>query len=265
MKVARLRTLAVASAPLLAAGSAPAAFAGITTESKPNELGIRVCNVYAVFDQPGVDRIQAVAGTWNNPLAVSVIDGTFFQADPFDLDTPPNPAFFEFFPEARYDSFVTIGVKSFNPNDPGVPEGQPEDNLVLSAGFPGFGKSTFEGDQLAWAVIPSDAQGDPFNPDFVAGDGRVLIMQLATLDGVGFEGSFVVQVEGDAGVEVIPVSFVHTCVWDCVGDDGYISIDEFLAVIGTWGQTGVPCDYYGDGVGIDDFLAVLGLRGPCPP
>ncbi len=264
MKVKNLWTLVGASAPLILTGSTPADFTGLTTVSKPNEFGIRVCNVYAEFDQPGVDHIEGVAGTVNNPLTISVIGGSFFQSDPVDTDTPPNPLLFDFFPEARYDTFVTIGVKSFNVSDPGVPEGEPEDNLIVVAGFPGFGDTTLEGDRVAWAVVPIHAQGDPFNPDFVAGDGRVLIMQLATLDGVGFEGSFNVQVSGDEGIELIPVSFTHTCVWDCVGGDGIIGIDEFLAVIGMWGQTGVPCDVNGDGVGIDDFLAVLGLWGPCP-
>ena len=55
-----------------------------------------------------------------------------------------------------------------------------------------------------------------------------------------------------------------TCPWDCGNGDGIIGIDEFLQVLGTWGQVGVPCDVNGDGVGIDDFLAVLGLWGPCP-
>ena len=54
------------------------------------------------------------------------------------------------------------------------------------------------------------------------------------------------------------------CPWDCAGFPGIVSIDEFLAVIGTWGQSGVPCDYDGGGVGITDFLTVLGRWGPCP-
>ena len=54
------------------------------------------------------------------------------------------------------------------------------------------------------------------------------------------------------------------CPWDCIGDDGIVGIAEFLAVLGTWGQTGVPCDFDGDGVGITDFLKVLGVWGVCP-
>ena len=54
------------------------------------------------------------------------------------------------------------------------------------------------------------------------------------------------------------------CPWDCVGDDGEIGIDEFLAVLGGWGGPG-PCDFDGDGtIGILEFLKVLGVWGPCP-
>ncbi len=57
---------------------------------------------------------------------------------------------------------------------------------------------------------------------------------------------------------------VAPCPWDCINGDGEIGIDEFLAVLGSWGQTGVPCDVDGGGVGITDFLKVLGLWGACP-
>ena len=58
-----------------------------------------------------------------------------------------------------------------------------------------------------------------------------------------------------------------SCPWDCVGDDGEVGIDDFLAVLGLWGSGHVdePCDFDGDGeVGITEFLKVLGLWGPCP-
>ena len=54
------------------------------------------------------------------------------------------------------------------------------------------------------------------------------------------------------------------CPWDCADGDGMIGIEEFLAVLGTWGQSGAPCDFDGGGVGITDFLKVLGVWGPCP-
>ncbi len=57
-----------------------------------------------------------------------------------------------------------------------------------------------------------------------------------------------------------------SCPWDCVGNDGEIGIDEFLAVLGRWGVApNNPCDFDGDGmIGINEFLKVLGLWGPCP-
>ena len=66
------------------------------------------------------------------------------------------------------------------------------------------------------------------------------------------------------GVKLVSAECEDPCPWDCVGDDGVIGIEEFLAVLGTWGDVGVPCDLAGDGVGIDDFLKVLGFWGPCP-
>ena len=122
MKLKALAVAAGVSAPLFLVGSAPAGFVGIKTVSKPNPFGLFVVNVYAEFDAPGEDRMFAISGTPLAPLSISVIDGTYFQHE-FGVDRPPNPAVFEFAPSLRYDTFVTIGVKSFNPNDPGNPEG----------------------------------------------------------------------------------------------------------------------------------------------
>ena len=57
----------------------------------------------------------------------------------------------------------------------------------------------------------------------------------------------------------------QTCPWDCAQPpDNEVGIEEFLAVLGGWGQPG-PCDFDGDGqVGIEEFLKVLGVWGPCP-
>ena len=54
------------------------------------------------------------------------------------------------------------------------------------------------------------------------------------------------------------------CPWDCGDGDGAVGIGDFLAVLGTWGEVGVPCDFDGGGVGISDFLKLLGLWGACP-
>ena len=53
------------------------------------------------------------------------------------------------------------------------------------------------------------------------------------------------------------------CPWDLDGD-GDVGITDFLLVLSTWGQSGVPADIDCDGsVGILDFLAVLANWGPC--
>jgi hypothetical protein len=55
------------------------------------------------------------------------------------------------------------------------------------------------------------------------------------------------------------------CPWDCaIPHDKMISIVDFLALLATWGQVGVPCDFDGGGVGITDFLKMLARWGPCP-
>ncbi len=56
-----------------------------------------------------------------------------------------------------------------------------------------------------------------------------------------------------------------TCPWDCGGvADGQVSVVDFLALLGQWGQAGVPCDFDGGGVSVTDFLQLLGAWGPCP-
>ena len=56
----------------------------------------------------------------------------------------------------------------------------------------------------------------------------------------------------------------HALSWDCADGDGNVGIEDFLALLGVWGQTGVACDIDGGGVGITDFLALLAAWGPCP-
>ena len=272
----KVRTLALAaglSAPLVLAGSASAGFTGLSTVSKPNEFGIFVCNVYAEFDNTE-DHLQAVFGQPENPSFINVIDGTFFL-HPFHSFGAPNPLLFEVFPELRYDTFFTIGVKSFNPQDPGNPEGQPADNLVFSAGFPLFGESSIDLCQLGCAgyfVVTGEPQGSPFNPDFVAGDGRLLIGQFSTEDGIGIEGQLNLQFVSGRNLEVVVATFQHMlaqpCPWDVapMGGDGIVGITDFLELLAQWGtDPGGPPDLDGDGnVGINDFLELLANWGPCP-
>ena len=207
MKVKALSLLAGVSVPLILTGSASAGFVGLSSELKENPFGLTVVNLYANFDNPGNDHMIAMGGTPMTQLTFSAIGGNFFQS-PFGSDRPPNPALFELYPSLRYDTFVTIGVKSINVNNPGVPEGQPEDFMILTPSWPGFDEAELRVTMDAWAVTPDHAQGDPFDPLYVGGDGRTLIGQFsvdAVGPGVGVEGVMVIQYvsDGQSGTEFV--------------------------------------------------------------
>jgi len=221
-----------------------------------------VVNVYAVFDGPGDDLMQGVGARGISPLFIEVVDGTFYQ-HPFGNDKAPGAAAADFFPSLAFDTFVTIGVKSVDPK--GLYGGQPEDETSLGINWPGFGPSTVETTSGFWGVSSAYAQADPFNADFVAGDGAVLIGQFSTEDGVAIRGTMLLQVtsNGDTLTEV--VSFEHLfCPWDCANGDGLVGINDFLAVLAQWGLVGSSCDFDGGGVGITDFSELLANWGPCP-
>ncbi len=207
MKVKTLCLLAGTCAPLIGTASIQAAYTGLVVESKPNGFGIFVCNVYAQFNNPGADFLQSVLGTPGAPMNISVMGGTFYQ-NPLGTDRPPNPAIFPIFPSLRYDTFVSIGVKSFNPNDPGNPEGAPDDNLNLSPQWPGFGPGSLQGNNLGWALTLLDAQGDPFDAAYNS-DGRVLIGQFATTDGLGIQGTVFLGYFSDDVYMQTTEAFVH--------------------------------------------------------
>ncbi len=172
-------------APLILAAPASAAFTGLSTESRTNEFGITVVSLYADFDQVG-DELTAIAATPLSPLNISVIDGTFYQ-HALGSDRAPIDALVATAPSLAYDTFVTIGVVLLGPT------GQFEDLSFTAPTWTGFGASSLESISSGWLVLPGSAQADPFNPNFIAGDGRTLIAQLATTDGSGFEGSMLVQ------------------------------------------------------------------------
>jgi hypothetical protein len=67
----------------------------------------------------------------------------------------------------------------------------------------------------------------------------------------------------DGPVSLVIVRGALPCPWDLDGS-GDVGITDFLAMLGVWGQTGVPADFDGGGVGITDFLQLLANWGPCP-
>ncbi len=210
MRVRTLCLLAGTAVPLILTGSAPAGFTGISTASKPNPWGLLTVNVYAEFDRPDPgdgsgDHMLGVFGTPKHPLRIEVIGGTFYQS-PFSGDQPPRCEWCGVFPSIAFDTFVTIGVKYV-----GYENGhQPEDHMVLTGEWPGFGDSTLETSNAGWAVIALDAQSDPFNPLFsFPGNGQILIGQFSTLDGSAIQGTMLLQFISNGVADEAVVSFLH--------------------------------------------------------
>ncbi len=201
MKIKTLSFLAGVSTPLILTTGASAAFLGIKVVSKPNSFGLIVCAVYAEFDRPGQDAMHAVAGTNNAPLLIQVEGGGTFYNHAFGGNTAPNAALIVAFPSLAFDTFVTIGAKTFSPTFP--------DNTVLTPGFPPLTGTQLFMNASGWAVTPIDAQGDPFNTDYSSGNGQILLAQFATADGTGFSGTWLMRFVGN-GVNAQAIqSFVH--------------------------------------------------------
>ncbi len=201
MKATTLCLLAGTAVPLILTGSVQAGFLGISTVSKPNEFGLLVVNVYAEFDRPGEDLMQTVGGTANNPILIEVIGGTFYNHS-LGGDTAPNANLVGVFPIIAYDTFVTIGLKVNSLDFP--------DALLITPGFPaGITGTQLSTNESGWSVTPDDPQGDPFNPDFFAGDGRILIAQFSTADGTAIRGTMLVKFVSNGVVIQAVVSFYH--------------------------------------------------------
>ncbi len=191
MKVKTLSILAGVSAPLILSGAAEAGFLGLKVVGKDNPFGILVCNVYAIFDRPGEDRMQAVAGTSQTPMLIEVHDGTFYNTPNVGMDRAPTTFLISLFPSLEFDTFLTIGVKAVGT----APGAQPKDNTAFSPGFPpGITGSVLETTNAGWGVTVLDAQGDPFNPPFsFPGNGQILIGQFSTSNGSAISGTFLLN------------------------------------------------------------------------
>ncbi len=204
MKATTLRTLVGVTTPLILTGSVQAGFLGIKVVSKPNQFGLLVCNVYAVFDRPGEDYMQSVAGTHNAPLAVTVENGTFYN-HAFGAATNASPLAALInggFPSIAFDTFATINAKVSSPEFP--------DLTTLAPGLPLIAGSVFMTTESGWGVTPLDPQVDPFNSDYGGpGNGQALIGQFATADGTAIQGTMLIAgVSNNVSFSVI-VSFYH--------------------------------------------------------
>ncbi len=188
MKTRTLSVLAGVGAPLILTGFADAGFVGIKVTGKPNPFGILVCNVYAIFDRPGEDRMESISGSAANPVFIEVHNGTFYNTPNVGTDQAPTTFLIGLFPSLAFDTFVTIGVKAVGVN------GQPKDNLTITPGFPGFTGSVLNTNASGYGVTPLEAQGDPFDPvHSFPGNGQILIGQYSTSNGTAISGEFLIQ------------------------------------------------------------------------
>jgi hypothetical protein len=298
----RLRTLAVAagiSAPLILAAPSDAGFVGISWIKKPNAYDLMTLNVYAEFDNPGNDWMQAVGGTPARPLDIFVIGGGDFYHNPFGTDLAPPENLVELFPSLAFDSFFTIGIKTLAPGQ------QDELNLVNMPPLAGTQIYTVNG---SWGLVPPTApQGNPFDPvNSFPGNGSILIGQFSMSgdDGpLGIAGQFLLQFISDGVVGQYYATFENTA--SCLSDDhcddgdpcnGTEWCDEYIAeCFPSWpvpdcndnwildscdiangtsdddngngipDECECPADLDGNGeVGGTDFLALLDAWGPNP-
>ncbi len=87
--------------------------------------------------------------------------------------------------------------------------GQNEDELTITPGFPGLAGTSISTTTSGWATTPDHNQVDPFNPDFVAGDGNVLFGQFSTANGTGISGTMLVGGLSNGISFQAVVSFFH--------------------------------------------------------
>jgi hypothetical protein len=159
----------------LAAAASASPYLGMTLEAVDNQGLIEGSTYHLYVNVEDGARIDAVFGNSANTLTIGVDNGGFVQsgfggATSMDI----NAAFFPFFPELQWDSFVSIGLL---------------DNGGNALNNVGIDWTDFEngGDLVtsngSWFVTPDDAQGAEVG-------GRVLIGQFTITEG----GSLVGQV-----------------------------------------------------------------------
>ncbi len=193
MRTKSSAVLAGVGAPLILTVAAPAAFTGVKVVQKDEAqaFGLFVCNVYAVFDQPGDEMISA-AGTPDRPLNIFVKNGVFYQHPLGTVLTAPFLQFIPADPILAYDSFVTIGTKvddlfstldnvSTTPGLKFAPGTNPD-----PLGDPNLNNGPLTSVAGAWFILPSG----PGNGGLGApnANGQVLLGQFAFEKGTGATG-----------------------------------------------------------------------------
>ncbi len=142
-------------------------------------------------------------------------------------------------------------------------------------------------DRLAIGAFPFGCGGDnidaTFTDEAVAGpegqcsatavptvSGDVLpATALSVFNGQDPNGSWEVFVADGALYDVgaldgvsISINFASPCPRDLNGD-GLVGSADLAALLGSWGQAGVPADFDGNGVGSSDLAQILGSWGAC--
>ena len=144
--------------------------------------GMKTYRVYADLTN-ATDKVSAVYGDETAPLSLTSTDGFFNSTFGDDLAQGVNALFFSAFPEAEYDSWLTIGYA------PGDPELGNVGTVGMVAPLESFntGGDLVLNDQFggSWFVTT--------DPNSIAGDDlQVLIAQLTTSG--TFQGSFNIQI-----------------------------------------------------------------------
>jgi len=149
---------------LILAGTASAGFTGLQYEEVENNMaGYTTWRIYAGTD----GEVDAVYGNGANTLTVNSDGGFWNGTGTTGTAAGNNDAFWAVFPSNEFDSMVTIGMTHTNSggsmSDIGI------DFTAFNAG------GNIETDNGSWYSTPDQ-------PNVLAVDGRVLIMQLTIAD-----------------------------------------------------------------------------------
>ena len=186
MKTKTLAIMAGLGGSLLLAGTADAAYTGLSGEQFGVNVMIdgtewQVWRVYANVDNP-LDAIQAISGNAVNPIVIQTNMGSFYQNKVFgvqhNIEEPVG--FLAADPNLAFDTFVTIGTPVLVPED-GMGNGGP--TQLQGFATPGFAAGSLMITNGAWFRTPGN------NLTIAGPDLRVLIGQFtfergATVDGV---------------------------------------------------------------------------------
>lgn len=203
MKVKNLHVLAGLGGSLLLTAGASAAITGITAELQDFSGGYELADgstgggttatvggAFAAFDavwdvyrlwatvDSALSTVGGIGGSVDNNIDF-IIDagdgGVFYNHPVFDSDSSQNPALFNAFPTAAFDTFVTIGVADGS-SSPLITEPNNE--------FNGF-QSSISCQNCGWTTTPAAGFGVVSDGD---GGLRVLLGQFTVMEGSVFSG-----------------------------------------------------------------------------